>query len=335
MLIAAAVLARAMGAGGVSARPLASSLDKGEVHSPAKVAPTSVPTPVPTPDPSIRPVINKVMPPVANHGPAPVRKPGVSDPNPSTNHVIVVDGESGTVLFQRNAGEPVAPASLTKIMTAIVAMERGNPSDHVAIKVDARQMAGDSLMGLQPGFDVTFKDLLYGLLLPSGDDAALAIADYIAGDEQKFVGLMNEKAQWLGLKDTHFADSHGLDAPGHYSSPADMVTMARYAMQYPEFRKIVRTKSYHIAESNISYTIFNVNPLLGQYPGLDGVKTGLTDNAGKALVATAVQNGHRIYVAYMRSKTGALGDGTMLLNWAFDSFTWPSGASGESGSANQ
>jgi D-alanyl-D-alanine carboxypeptidase len=263
------------------------------------------------------------MPRVVNHGPGPIRKPGVPDPNPTTNHVIVVDGESGEILFQRNADERVAPASLTKIMTAIVAIERGNPSDHVRIDVDARQMPGDSLMGLQPGFDVTFQDLLYGLLLPSGDDAALAIGRYIAGSDAKFVELMNEKARWLGLNNTHFADPHGLDAPDHYSSPADMVEMARYAMQYPEFRQIVRSKSYDIQESNISYTIFNVNPLLGEYPGLDGVKTGFTDDAGKALVATAVRNGHRVYVAYMRSQDGAMADGTLLLDWAFDSFIWP------------
>jgi len=137
------------------------------------------------------------------------------------------------------------------------------------------------------------------------------------------VELMNEKARWLGLNNTHFADPHGLDAPDHYSSPADMVEMARYAMQYPEFRQIVRSKSYDIQESNISYTIFNVNPLLGEYPGLDGVKTGFTDDAGKALVATAVRNGHRVYVAYMRSQDGAMADGTLLLDWAFDSFIWP------------
>lgn len=104
-----------------------------------------------------------------------------------------------------------------------------------------------------------------------------------------------------------------------------MMTMARYAMQYPLFRQVVDTKHYDVRESNISYTIYNVNPILS-YPGADGVKTGFSDDAGKALVATAVQNGHRIYVAFMKSQDGAAADGTLLLNWAFNSFDWPPGS---------
>ncbi len=287
-------------------------------------APTATPLPTPTPDPDIRPLSEPVMAKVVDHGPAPVRIPGSPDPDPTTNHVIVVDGESGTVLFQRNGYTPVAPASLTKIMTAILAIEHGVLTDHVKVNVDAQSMAGSSLMGLEPWFDVTFEDLLYGLMLPSGNDAALAIARYVAGSDAKFVKMMNDKAQWLGLSSTHFENPHGLDEAGHYSSPADMVAMARYAMQYPLFRKVVDTRSYHIRESNISYTIYNVNPILG-YPGVDGVKTGYSDNAGRALVATAVQNGHRIYVAFMRSDTGAEADGSLLINWAFNSFDWPPG----------
>ncbi len=284
--------------------------------------PQPTPTPVPTPDPDIRPLSTAVMPRVVDHGPAPVRKPGTPDPDPTTDHVIVVDGESGAVLFHRNGYQPVAPASLTKIMTAILAIEHGNLSDHVKIDVDASSMEGSSLMGLEPWFDVTFEDLLYGLILPSGNDAALAIARYVAGSDAKFVKMMNDKAQWLGLRCTHFANPHGLDQSDHYSCPADMVTMARYAMQYPLFRQVVETRHYDIRESNISYTIFNVNPILG-YPGADGVKTGFSDSAGRALVATAVQNGHRVYVAFMRSENGAEADGVLLLDWAFSSFDWP------------
>ena len=284
--------------------------------------PTATPLPTPTPDPDIRPLSIAVMPRVVNHGPAPVRRPDTPDPDPSTDHVIVVDGESGAVLFQRNGYEPVAPASLTKIMTAVLGIERGNLSDHVKVNVDASTMEGSSLMGLEPWFDVTFEDLLYGLMLPSGNDAALAIARYVAGSDAKFVQMMNDRAGWLGLTCTHFTNPHGLDEAGHYSCPADMVTMARYAMQYQLFREVVRTRHYEVRESNISYTLHNVNPILG-YPGADGVKTGFSDDAGKALVATAVQNGHRVYVAFMRSENGAAADGTLLLDWAFSSFDWP------------
>ncbi len=288
-------------------------------------APTPVPapTPIPTPDPSIRPLSVAVASPAVNHGPAPVRKPGTPDPNPSTDHVIVVDGDSGAVLFQRNAYEPVAPASLTKIMTATLGIEHGILSDHVKVDVDAGSMPESSLMGLEPWFDVTFQDLLYGLMLPSGNDAALAIARYVAGSDEKFVRLMNEKAASLGLHATHFSNPHGLDQSDHYSCPADMVTMARYAMQYPLFRQVVASRTYDVRESNVSYTLYNVNPLLGSYPPADGVKTGDTDSAGKALVGTAVMNGHRVYVAFMRSDNGAAADGSLLLNWAFTAFDWP------------
>lgn len=286
--------------------------------------PTATSVPTPTPDPDIRPLSTTVMPRVVNHGPAPVRRPGTPDPNPTTDHVIVVDGDSGAVLFQRNAYQPVAPASLTKIMTATIAIEHGVLTDHVKVDVDAQSMEGSSLMGLEPWFDVTFQDLLYGLMLPSGNDAALAIARYVAGSDAKFVQMMNDKARWLGLSCTHFANPHGLDEDGHYSCPADMVTMARYAMQYPLFRKVVATKHYDISESNIAYTIYNVNPFL-DYPGADGVKTGFSDNAGRALVGSAVQNGHRVYVAFMESENGADADGALLMNWAFNSFDWPPG----------
>ncbi len=286
--------------------------------------PSATPVPTPTPDPDIRPLSAAVMPKVVDHGPAPVRRPDTPDPNPTTNHVIVVDGDSGAVLFQRNAYQPVAPASLTKIMTATIAIERGILTDHVKVNVDAQTMEGSSLMGLEPWFDVTFQDLLYGLMLPSGNDAALAIARYVAGSDAKFVQMMNEKAQWMGLSCTHFANPHGLDEDGHYSCPADMVTMARYAMQYPLFRQVVATKHYDVSESNIAYTIYNVNPIL-DYPGADGVKTGFSDNAGRALVGTATQDGHRVYVAFMQSENGAETDGSLLLNWAFNSFDWPPG----------
>jgi len=276
----------------------------------------------PTPS-TIRPLAAPTMPPVSDSRPAPTRKPGTPDPAPTSNHVVVVDGDSGAILFQRHGYDPVAPASLTKIMTAILGIEHGTLSDHVKTDVDASSLSDSTVMGLEPWFDVTLEDLLYGLMLPSGNDAALAIARYVAGSDEAFVQLMNQKAAWLGLRSTHFVNPHGLDAPDHYSSPYDMVVMARYAMQYPEFRKLAAARSYDISESNISYTIYNLNPILNSYPGADGVKIGYTDNAGRSIVATAVRNGHRVYVAFMRSEDGLVPETTALLDWAFSSFTWP------------
>lgn len=288
-------------------------------HSPSAEAaePPDLQAPI-----GIRAMVAPAMPRVTDSSAAPIRKQGSADPNPSTQHVIVVDGQSGAILFQRGAYDPVAPASLTKIMTAILGVERGDPADHVKVDVDAGSMPGSSLMGLEPWFDITFRDLLYGLMLPSGNDAALAIARYVAGRDDRFVALMNEKASWLGLRATHFANPHGLDASDHYSSPYDMVVMARYGMEYPLFREVVDTRTYEVKGSNVDFSLPNVNPILG-YPGADGVKTGLTDSAGRALVGTATRDGHRIYVAFMRSEDGVAADGALLFNWAFDSLQWP------------
>lgn len=242
---------------------------------------------------------------------------------PSTDQFAVVDGASGAVLFEENGHEIVAPASLTKMMTAILGIEHGNISDTPRIDVHARDFADSTLMGLEPSFDVTLEDLLYGLMLPSGNDAAVAIARHVAGSEVAFVRMMNDKADWLGLKSTHFANPHGLDASDHYSNPRDMVEIARYGMQYPVFRKVSAARSYDISRRNIAYTIYNLNPILGVYPGADGVKVGYTDNAGRAFVASATRDGHQVFVGFMHSQSGLGPDSAHLLDWAFAYHTWP------------
>lgn len=263
------------------------------------------------------------MPALASTSPAPTRRPGSPDPEPSTNRFIVVDGASGATLFQRNAYEPVAPASLTKIMTAILGIEHGTLAEHVKVDVDAHNYDDSTVMGLEPWFDVTLEDILYGLMLPSGNDAAEAVAHYVAGTTDSFVKLMNQKAAWLGLKATHFTNPHGLDATDHYSSPYDMAVMARYGMQYPVFQKLAIAKGYDIRESNISYRIVNLNPILWSYPGADGVKIGYTESSGRSIVASATRNDHRVFVAFMKSRDGLAPDATLLLDWAFASFIWP------------
>lgn len=307
-----------------TSRPGSAPTAVGVPLAPPASAATTAQAPRPTATPSaIRAPAVPIAAPMARSAPAPVRKPGTPDPDPSTDHVIVVDGDSGAILFQRNAFEPIAPASLTKIMTAILGVEYGNLSEHVKVDVDARSLSDSTVMGLEPWFDVTVEDLLYGLMLPSGNDAALALGRYVSGRDEAFVTLMNQKAAWLGLRCTNFANPHGLDAPDHYSCPFDMVVMARYGMQYQTFRKLAAARTYDIRRSNISYTLENLNPLLWAYPGADGVKIGYTDNAGRSIVATAVKNGHRVYVALMRSEAGLVPDTTELLDWAFDSFSWP------------
>ncbi|MBI2955361.1 MAG: D-alanyl-D-alanine carboxypeptidase [Chloroflexi bacterium] len=232
----------------------------------------------------------------------------------------IIDGATGKMLYAKNAQARMAPASVTKIMTAVVALENARLSDYVQIKVNGYAMVGSSIMGLQPGEVLTLEDLLYGLMLPSGNDAALAIAQHVGGTEARFVQMMNEKAAALGLKDTHFMNPHGLDEDDHYSSAYDLAMLGRYAMQNPEFVKIAGTKT-RVAKGKNTYALVNGNRLLGQYDGLDGVKTGFTDNAGQSYVASVTRNGRRVFVGLIKS-TDRYRDATELFDYFFHSFVW-------------
>lgn len=216
---------------------------------------------------------------------------------------VVMDGTTGEVLYDKGAHTAVAPASLTKTMTAIIAIEQGNLDERVTVDVDGPQMAaedGSSIMGLVPGEQLSLRDLIIGMMLPSGNDAALAIARHIAGSEKAFVARMNGKAAELGMSDTHFANPHGMDDPNHYSSPYDMALLARYAMRNPTFASIVSMRDA-VIYGHRTYDLHNINAILERYPGADGVKTGYTDNAMQAIVASARREGKWLIVALMRS----------------------------------
>ncbi|MBI4301864.1 MAG: D-alanyl-D-alanine carboxypeptidase [Chloroflexi bacterium] len=234
---------------------------------------------------------------------------------------LIIDVATGKVAWGRNIHQRLAPASTTKIMTAIVAMEKGNLNDRIVIK--PKHMIEGSSMGLQPGDVVTLEDLLWGLLLPSGNDAALAIADLVGGSTPNFVKMMNDKALELGLEDTHFTTPHGLDEPGHYSSAYDLAVMSRYALKKPLFARIVAT-SHQVVQANRTFNLENANQLLegkNSLPGVNGIKTGLTDDAGDCLVASVTRNSHQVIVVVMG--TPARGPAaTRLINFAFEQFTW-------------
>ncbi|MBI4492169.1 MAG: D-alanyl-D-alanine carboxypeptidase [Chloroflexi bacterium] len=235
----------------------------------------------------------------------------------SAEFAVVLDGTSGQVLYGKDAHGRVAPASLTKIATAIVALERGQLSDLVQVSVDSSAMPGSTVMGLSPGERLSLRALLYGLMLPSGNDAALAIAQHIGGSEARFVDLMNELVARLELKDTHFINPHGLDAQGHFSSPYDMAMLARHGMRDLTFATLAGARSFE----GEGYHLTNLNRLLWSYEGADGVKPGYTEAAGRALVGSATRDGHRVFVALMQSPD-LWGDVVGLLNYAFRSFRW-------------
>jgi D-alanyl-D-alanine carboxypeptidase (penicillin-binding protein 5/6) len=212
---------------------------------------------------------------------------------------VVVDGRTGEVLWGKSPHQAFAPASMTKMMTALVALQIGQLDQTITSTVDASAMTGDSVMGLRPGERLTLRDLLFGLLVPSGDDAAVAIATALGGEES-FVRQMNLEAARLGLTDTYFVNPHGLDAPGHVSSPYDMVAIARAAMAKSMFRTIVATQQITI-RGRWTYDLHTTNYFLGRRPGIVGVKTGTTDQALHAITVADDRGDGMIYVTVMHT----------------------------------
>jgi D-alanyl-D-alanine carboxypeptidase len=254
--------------------------------------------------------------------PVPRRTLPVAPPPVTAAEVAVVDDDSGLLLYGDNPHAREAPASTTKIATAIVTLEHAASLDQtVRATVDGFAMAaadGSSIMGLSPGQRVTLETLLDGLLLPSGNDAAEQLAISVGESRTVFVGWMNSLAtDELGLHDTHFVNPSGLDADGHYASAYDLAQLARRAMREDVFREIVATPEIR----SDGFVLTGHNPLIGAYAGADGVKTGTTDDAGRVLVGSATRNGHRVYAVVMHSED-IQADTSALLDWAWQAFTW-------------
>jgi LysM repeat protein len=238
----------------------------------------------------------------------------------SAERAVVIDEASGEILWAREANTPVAPASLTKIITALVTLDHADLNDRVVVRVDSRRMPGSTVMGIYPGEELTIEDLLYGMMLPSGNDAAMALAQQIAGTREAFAELMNQKARSLGLTTSNFVNPDGWDARGHLSSAYDMAMLAREGMKNPVFQSLASSRTYATGHGK-GYEVGNLNQLLWRYPGADGVKIGYTDAAGRAIVGSATRNGHRVYVAMMRSND-IYADSAALLDWTFASYRW-------------
>lgn len=207
----------------------------------------------------------------------------------SATAAILVDESGGQVLYEKNADQKMRIASTTKIMTALVAIREGNLSDVVTVSRHAANVEGSS-MYLRSGEQLTLETLLYGLLLCSGNDAATAVAEHIAGSEAAFAERMNEAARALGMANSSFANPHGLDAQGHYSTARDMAKLGAAAMELPVFRRIASTQTITIGNR----TMKNHNKLLGMVEGCVGLKTGYTRAAGRTLVSCVEREGRRL-----------------------------------------
>lgn len=197
---------------------------------------------------------------------------------------LIYDRASGRVLYEKNGNKQTPMASTTKIMTAIVVLENAKLNE--VVKIDSKAAGtGGSRLGLKKNDKITVNDLLYGLMLRSGNDAAVALANYVSGSIEGFADMMNKKAEEMGLKNSHFIVPHGLDNEGHYTTAFELAKMADYALKIDKFKEIVSTKTTTIYINNYPKAINNTNQLLGSVSGVYGVKTGFTNGAGRCLVS--------------------------------------------------
>jgi len=232
----------------------------------------------------------------------------------SAKSAILYEANTGKILYEKNIHEKRPIASTTKIMTALLVIENGDLEDNVEIKKEQVGIEGTSLY-LKEGEEISVKTLLYGLMLKSGNDAAEALAAYIAGDVENFVKMMNKKADDLEMKNTNFMNPHGLPDDNHYSTAFDMALLSGYAMENATFREIVSTKNY-IAEGR---SFKNHNKLLSMREEIDGIKTGYTKTAGRCLVSSAKKEGMRL-VTITLSAPDDWDDHLKLYDFGFDNF---------------
>ncbi|MBR4098960.1 MAG: D-alanyl-D-alanine carboxypeptidase [Clostridium sp.] len=239
----------------------------------------------------------------------------------SAASAVLMDASSGRVLYEQNAHQPRLIASITKLMTALVALESGHSlEEQVTILPEYTQAEGSSIY-LKAGETVSLEVLLYGLMLQSGNDAALAVAGWCGGSVEQFVAQMNKKARQLGMKNSHFANPNGLNAEDHYSTAYDMALLARACLECRELAQIVATRSISMEGRSFA----NHNKLLWRYQGCIGLKTGYTEKAGRTLVSAAERDGMTL-IAVTLNDPDDWRDHTALLDYGFSTFRLQQGA---------
>ncbi|MGE5541792.1 MAG: D-alanyl-D-alanine carboxypeptidase family protein [Bacillota bacterium] len=251
----------------------------------------------------------------ATAAPAPAPPPRIS-----ADAAVVIEFSSGAVLYEKRAHRLMHPASITKMMTAIIALERGYLGDVVTVSRNAAYTPGSS-MGLSPGGRYLLEDLLAGLMIVSGNDAAVAIAEHLAGTEQAFVSMMNDRAREIGALRTSFVNSYGISEPGHLTTAYDLALMARHGLSIPYFAQLVSTRERDAWRLDRMWDVplSNTNRLLWGFQGADGVKTGTTYAAGQCLCASATRDGMRIISVVLHADSRWT-DSESLLEYAFTSF---------------
>lgn len=245
---------------------------------------------------------------------------GISASYLSAKGVVVLDPSSSVKLFEKNIHSHFSPASTSKMMTALVALDYFKMDDILTVPklVDEGQD-----IKLAEGEKMSFENLLYALLVASANDAAQTLAANSPGGKETFVKQMNEKVAKLFLKNTHFVNPTGIDEPGQYSSPFDLSILTKYALANPAFAKIVQTQKITLTsvDGKMTHEISNINQLLGKIKGVGGVKTGWTEEAGECLVTYVEREGRKIIIVVLGSKD-RFGETEKLINWVFENFQW-------------
>ncbi|MFC5467818.1 D-alanyl-D-alanine carboxypeptidase family protein [Cohnella suwonensis] len=243
-----------------------------------------------------------------------------SPPGNSARAAALADVVSGRILFNERGDERMKIASLTKIMTAIVAIEHANLDGTLKVSDKASKMEGSSIY-LKAGERMKLRNALYGLMLRSGNDAATAIAEHVGGSVEGFVFLMNKKAEEIGLSNSHFMNPSGLDEQGHYSSANDLAKLTVYALRNPTFKQIVATKVKKAPNphDNWDYEWVNKNKMLNMYDGADGVKTGYTKQALRTLVSSATREGQQLVAVTLNDRDDWI-DHRRLLDYGFANY---------------
>lgn len=254
------------------------------------------------------------------YSPLPTLKDGAKFPILSSQSVMAVDLTSGVTLYEKDPNKALLPASTTKIVTALVALD--TYEENQVLKVGRVSVEGQK-MGLVMGEEMKFIDLLNGLLIYSANDAAEVLAQNHPGGRALFIGLMNKKVKDLGLTNTHFTNPVGLDDGAQYSTTRDLVVVSKYAMKNPIFKEIVGTKekTVYSVDNRFVHRLTNINKLLGTVPGVMGVKTGWTENARENLVTYVERENKKVMIVVLGS-SDRFGETKELIDWIFDSYSW-------------
>ena len=249
-------------------------------------------------------------------------------PNPSeppefsSKAVLAKDFETEFIFYQKNIDTRMSPASTTKIMTALIAVEHFRPADILVVPTEA--LVGGSSMGLKVGEQLTFRSLLYGMMLNSGNDASFTIAANYPGGVYAFVEKMNQKVKELGLGNTHFENPAGFDSPNHYSTASDLAKIGKAAVENVQLAKVVGTKETAVIswDKSNAHSLKNLNQLLSE-EGVIGIKTGFTENAGESFVGLVERNNHPVILVVLGSED-RFADTTTLIEWVYSNFRWAS-----------